>query len=41
VRIDGKLVPMNPFISSIVRSTILGVLSPLKGFKRGRIEINI
>ena len=41
VRIDGKLMPMNPFISDIVRGTILGMLSPLKGFKRGRIEINI
>lgn len=41
VRIDGKLMPMNPFISSIVRSTILGVLSPLKGFKRGKVEISL
>jgi len=32
---------MNPFISSIVRSTILGMLSPLKGFKKGKIEISI
>jgi molybdopterin-guanine dinucleotide biosynthesis protein B len=41
VRVDGREVPMNPFISSIVRNTILGLLSPLKGFKRGKIEINI
>ena len=41
VRIDGKLMPMNPFISSIVRSTILGMLSPLKGFKKGKVEISL
>jgi molybdopterin-guanine dinucleotide biosynthesis protein B len=41
IRIDGRPMPMNPFISSIVRSTILGMLSPLKGFKKGKIEISI
>jgi molybdopterin-guanine dinucleotide biosynthesis protein B len=41
VSIDGKLMPMNPFISDIVRGTILGMLSPLKGFKKGKIEISI
>lgn len=41
VRIDGKLMPMNPFISGIVRSTILGMLSPLKGFKKGKVEISL
>jgi molybdopterin-guanine dinucleotide biosynthesis protein B len=41
VRIDGQPMPMNPFISSIVRSTILGMLSPLKGFKQGKVEISL
>lgn len=41
VKIDGQPMPMNPFISGIVRSTILGVLSPRKGFKKGKIEISI
>ncbi len=41
VRIDGQPMPMNSFISGIVRSTILGLLSPLKGFKKGEIEISI
>jgi molybdopterin-guanine dinucleotide biosynthesis protein B len=41
VRIDGEQMPMNSFISSIVRSTILGMLSPLKGFKKGKIEIRV
>jgi molybdopterin-guanine dinucleotide biosynthesis protein B len=39
VKVDGQPMPMNPFISGIVRSTILGMLSPLKGFKKGKIEI--
>ena len=41
VRIDGRPLPMNPFISGIVRGTILGMLSPLKGFKKGKIEIRL
>ena len=41
VRIDGQSLPMNPFIASIVRGTILGMLSPLKGFKKGTIEIRL
>jgi molybdopterin-guanine dinucleotide biosynthesis protein B len=39
VKVDGQPLPMNPFISDIVRSTILGMLSPLKGLKKGKIEI--
>ena len=41
VKIDGKLMPMNPFISELVGSTVRGLLSPLKGFSKGRIEIKI
>ncbi|MDY6878058.1 MAG: molybdopterin-guanine dinucleotide biosynthesis protein B [Chloroflexota bacterium] len=41
VKIDGRPLPMNSFISSIVRNTILGMLSPLKGFKKGKIEISL
>jgi molybdopterin-guanine dinucleotide biosynthesis protein B len=41
VRIDGELVPLNPFIAGIVRGTVLGLLSSLKGFKKGKIEISI
>jgi len=41
VRIDGELLPMNPFISGMVRGAIMGMLSPLKGFKKGRVEISI
>jgi molybdopterin-guanine dinucleotide biosynthesis protein B len=41
VRIDGQLLSMNPFISGIVRGAIMGMLSSLKGYKKGRIEISI
>ena len=41
VKIDGRPLPMKPFISGIVGSTILGLLSSLKGFKKGKIEISI
>jgi molybdopterin-guanine dinucleotide biosynthesis protein B len=41
VRIDGQIMPMKSFVSDIVRSTILGLLSPLKGFRKGRIEVSI
>ena len=41
VKIDGQPMPMNSFISSIVKNTVLGMLSPLKGFKKGEIEIRI
>ena len=38
---DGKKIPMNPFISKMVKNTIYGILSPLKGFKEGNIEIKL
>ncbi len=41
IKIDGRPMPMNPFISGIVRGTILGMLSSLKGFKKGKIEISV
>ena len=41
VKVDGKVVPMNSFIARIVKNTITGLLSPLKGFTKGDIEIKI
>jgi molybdopterin-guanine dinucleotide biosynthesis protein B len=41
VEIDGQPMALNPFISDIVRSTVLGLLSSLKGFKKGRVEISL
>jgi len=41
VKVDGKVVPMNPFIAKIIKNTIIGLLSPLKGFTKGDIEVKI
>ncbi|MEA3296218.1 MAG: molybdopterin-guanine dinucleotide biosynthesis protein B [Patescibacteria group bacterium] len=41
VKANGKIIPMNPFISKIVKNVILGLLSPLKEFGKGKIEIEI
>ena len=42
VILDGKNIPMNHFVQEIVRSGILGILSPLKGFKDSqKVEVKI
>jgi molybdopterin-guanine dinucleotide biosynthesis adapter protein len=42
VMLDGKNIPMNDFVQEIVRSGIMGILSPLKGFKDSRmVEVKI
>ena len=39
VTIDGQPMPMNPFISRLVRGTLLGMLSSLRGFRKGKVEV--
>jgi hypothetical protein len=41
VVIGGQLLPMKPFISDLVRGAVIGLLSSLKGFSPGEIEIHI
>jgi len=41
VRINGRLLPMKPFISRLVRGAIVGALSSLKGYSPGEIEIHM
>jgi molybdopterin-guanine dinucleotide biosynthesis protein B len=41
VKVNGKIVPTNPFIAKIIKNTIIGLLSSLKGFIKGDIEIKI
>lgn len=41
VRLGGKILPMKPFVEEIVENTIKGVLSSLKSFRKGSIEIKI
>ncbi len=41
VKVNGKIISMNPFIAKIVKNAITGLLSSLKGFTKGDIEIKI
>jgi len=42
VRIDGKNLPMHPFVQRIIRKTVLAMLSTLKGVKiQGNENIEI
>ena len=41
VRIQGERLALNPFISNMVGSTLRGMLSTLRGFREGTIEIRI
>jgi molybdopterin-guanine dinucleotide biosynthesis protein B len=41
IRIDDRIMPAKPFISNLVRNTITGLLSSLKGYRKGKIEIKI
>lgn len=42
VIMDGKNIPMNHFVQEMVQSSILGLLSPLKGFKESQhIEVKV
>ena len=41
VRVAGELMELKPFVSNILRKTIKGFLSGLKGFKEGKIRIKI
>ncbi|HUW22450.1 MAG TPA: molybdopterin-guanine dinucleotide biosynthesis protein MobB [bacterium] len=41
VQVVGEPMELNPFVSDILRKTIKGFLSGLKGFKRGKIRIKI
>ena len=41
IKIDDNIMPSKPFISDMVRNTIKGMLSSLKGYREGKIEIKI
>lgn len=41
VRVAGESIELNPFVADILRKTIKGFLSGLKGFKGGKIRIKI
>jgi len=41
VKVDGTEFPLNPFMSNLFKNSFSAMLSSLKGFKKGRIEIDI
>jgi molybdopterin-guanine dinucleotide biosynthesis protein B len=41
IKIDGTPFPINPFTSQLMKNTILAMVSSLKGFKKGTIEIGL
>ncbi len=41
IKIDDRIMPVKPFVADIVRNTVTGMLSSLKGYGKGRIEIVI
>jgi molybdopterin-guanine dinucleotide biosynthesis protein B len=41
IKIDGTMLPLNPFTSNLLKNTVVAMLSSLRGFKKGRVEIEI
>ena len=41
IKIDGSKFPLNPYTSKLFKNTIVAMLSSLKGFKKGTVEIEI
>lgn len=41
ITVDGKPLPLNPFVERILKSGIQGMLSELKGFAPGKVDIQI
>lgn len=41
ITLNGKVFALNPFISQMIRGTITGMLSSLKGYRPGNIQIKI
>jgi molybdopterin-guanine dinucleotide biosynthesis protein B len=41
IEIDNNVIPLNPFVSTLIKNTITGMLSSLKDYRKGKIEINI
>jgi len=41
IRINGQALGLNPFVEGIIAGSIRGMLSQLKGFSPGKIEINL
>jgi len=41
IKIDGTKLPLNPFTSNLLKNTVVAMLSSLRGFGKGKVEIEI
>jgi len=41
IQIEGQTIPLKPFVANILTNTIIGMLSSLKDYKKGSIDIKI
>ena len=41
IRIDGQRLPLNDYTNTLFKNIVLAMLSNLKGYKKGGIEIEI
>jgi len=41
ITVNGNSLALNPFVTKVIQGAIEGMLSPLKGFRKGEIEIKI
>jgi molybdopterin-guanine dinucleotide biosynthesis protein B len=41
VTVNGATLPLNPFVQDILRNTLTGILSALKGGESGKVEISL
>ena len=41
ITVNGRQIPLNPFVNSILANGIKGLLSPLKGYAPGTIDISL
>ena len=41
IAVNGRAVPLNPFVRNLLRNTLRGMLSSLKGCETGQVEIRL
>lgn len=41
VKINGEEVELNPFVEEFIKNTVIGMVSTLRGYEKGKIKIEI
>ncbi|MFA7689823.1 MAG: hypothetical protein WCY18_01855 [Methanofastidiosum sp.] len=41
VSINGKQIDLNPFVEELIANIVKGMISPLKGYQKGKIKIEV